>query len=187
MNMRRTMTAGFIALLLAGCGVSGNFRHDPGYAAFGRPGPLVGQRELGLSLGPLPLALARFVMADDEEIGAILQELRAVRVYVYDVTRDSESVARHLREVQADLIADGWLPLVTVKDGTEQVAVLLRAGEEGRNRGLAVIVHDSTETVLVNLIGNVRLDLVGSYLAELDVATPPIELDPATLRAARGE
>jgi hypothetical protein len=39
--------------------------------------------------------------------------------------------------------------------------VLLQPAEHGRNgnRGLAVLVQDRSEVVLVNLIGNVRLDL----------------------------
>jgi hypothetical protein len=61
--------------------------------------------------------------------------------------------------------------------------VLLRADEAGRHRGLAVISQDPTEVVLVNLIGNVRLDLFTQYMTELGVETPGIEIDPQTLRA----
>jgi hypothetical protein len=60
---------------------------------------------------------------------------------------------------------------------------LLRPGTGGANRGLTVIVQEPTEIVLVNLIGNVRLDLFNDYMAEVEVDTPPIEIDPATLQA----
>ena len=46
-----------------------------------------------------------------------------------------------------------------------------------------MIVQDAQEVVLVNLIGNVRLDLFADYMAELDVDTPGIEIDPQTLAA----
>ena len=60
---------------------------------------------------------------------------------------------------------------------------MLRPDDNGRNHGMAVIVQDPTEVVLVNLIGNVRLDLFGEYMAELDIDAPPIEIDPQTLEA----
>ena len=88
--LARTVAAALAALLIAGCGITGNFRHDPGYAAFGEPGPLAEDRELGISLGPLPLAFARLVLDDDPEVGPILKDLRAVRVYSYGATRDAE-------------------------------------------------------------------------------------------------
>lgn len=179
----RALVAGGLALLLAGCGITGNFRNDPGYAAFGSPGPLATDRELGISVGPLPLKLARWVLDDDPELEPLLQNLRAVRVYSYEVTDDAEAVASRVRATHADLLGKGWLPVATVREADDLVAVLLRPGERGGNAGLAVIVTDPEEVVFVNLIGDVRLDLVNEYLADLDVDTPPIEIDPATLQA----
>jgi hypothetical protein len=181
--LARTVTAALAALLLAGCGITGNFRHDPGYAAFGEPGSLAEDREFALSLGPLPLAFARLVLDDEPEVEPILQELKAVRVYAYDVTRDAESTAQQVRAMRSRLLDDGWIALITVRDDAEETAVLLRPDDGGRNRGLAVIVQDAQEVVLVNLIGNVRLDLFADYMAELDVDTPGIKIDPQTLAA----
>ncbi len=39
-------------LVLAGCGVTGNFRHDPGYAEFGSLKRLHSESEFGLRWGP---------------------------------------------------------------------------------------------------------------------------------------
>lgn len=181
--LARTVAAALAALLIAGCGITGNFRHDPGYAAFGEPGSLAEDREFGLSLGPLPLAFARLVIDDDPEIEPFLKDLRAVRVYSYDVTGNAESTARQVRAIQSRLVDDGWIALITVREHAEQTAVLLRPDSGGRNRGLAVIVQDPQEVVLVNLIGNVRLDLFADYMAELDVDMPGIEIDPQTLAA----
>jgi len=180
----RELAIGFGALLLAGCGISGNFRHDLGYAAFDSPGALAVHRDFGLSLGPAPLALARLFLDDEEpELGAILKDLRAVRVYVYDGVPDGERMAGQLRGVESKLVEDGWRAIATIRDGTDRVSVLLRPGSDGRNHGMAVIVQDPTEVVLVNLIGNVRLDLFAEYMAELNVDTPRIDIDPQTLEA----
>lgn len=183
--LRLTLTVATLALLLTGCGITGNFRNDPGYAEFGSPGPLDTDREFGLSLGPLPLGLARWVFDDDDEFGPMLKELRAVRVYTYGVTHDPEDVAQRIKDMQSGLVEDGWLTIVTVREENELVSVLLQPAEHGRNgnRGLAVIVQDPSEVVLVNLIGNVRLDLFAEYMVDLDVEMPRIEIDPETLQA----
>ena len=182
--LRLTLIVATLALL-TGCGITGNFRNDPGYAEFGSPGPLDTDREFGLSLGPLPLGLARWVFDDDEEFGPMLKELRAVRVYTYEVAHDPEDVARRIKDMQSGLLEDGWLTIITVREENELVSVLLQPAESGRNgnRGLAVIVQDPSEVVLVNLIGNVRLDLFAEYMADLDVEMPRIEIDPTTLQA----
>jgi uncharacterized protein DUF4252 len=181
--MRRLTIIATVTLLLTGCGITGNYRSDPGYAEFGSPGPLDTDLEFGLSLGALPLGIARFILDDDPEIGPLLRELRAVRVYTYEVNRDAEDVAQRLQAVHSELVADGWLPIVKVREDNENVSVLLQPAEHGRNgnRGIAVIVQDSSEVVLVNLIGNVRLDQFAEYMVDLEVELPHIEIDPETL------
>lgn len=174
------------ASLLAGCGVSGNFRHEPGYAEFDASGPLAANREIGLSFGPLPLALARLVLDDEPEIKSALRELRGVRVEVYDAIHDGERVERQLHTIQAGLLDDGWVALASIRDDDSRVTVLLRPDTDGEgNRGLAVMVQEPDELVLVNLIGNVRLDQLASYMAELDVNVPGIDIDPRQLGVGR--
>jgi hypothetical protein len=171
------------SLLLSACGITGNFRNDPGYAAFGSPGFLVTDRELALSLGPLPLRVARWLLDDDPEIGPLLKQLRAVRIYTYEVSGHADEVARRVGDIHTALIDDGWLSVVAVREHDELTSVLLRPTSDGSNRGLTVIVQDPSEVVLVNLIGNVRLDLFNDYMREIDVEAPQIEIDPATLQA----
>jgi hypothetical protein len=180
--LARSSALGFGALLLAGCGITGDYRRDPGYAAFDSAAAFAEHREVGLSLGPTPLALARWV-ADEEDprAGAILAELRAVRVYVYEGIPDSERMTKHLRGIESGLLDDGWRSVATVREDDSRVSVLLRPNGSGGSHGLAVIVQEPKELVLVNLIGNVRLDLVADYMAELDIDTPKIVIDPQTL------
>lgn len=170
--------------LLAGCGVTGNFRHDPGFAAFGPLHRLQSESDFSISLGPLPLELARWMLDDDEpELGPLLDELKGIRVYTFEALRHPEEVADEIERVKHDLLAEGWISVITVREHAEVVSVLLRPGERGRNRGLTVIAQEPDELVLVNLIGNVRLDLFADYMAELDVEMPPVEIDAATLQA----
>lgn len=179
--LRRAIATGLGVVLVAGCGISGDFRRDPGYAAFDAADELAERREVGLSLGPAPLALARlFVENEEPEIGAILRELRAVRVYVYEDLPDDERTGQQLRGIESGLLDEGWRAIAKIRDGSDRVSVLLRPGESGRTHGVAVIVQDSNEVVLVNLIGNVRLDLLSAYMAELNIDTPKLDIDPKT-------
>ena len=170
-------------LLLAGCGITGNFRHDPGYADFSSFERLETESDFDISLGPLPLQIAKWVLHDDEDVGPLIRELRAVRVYTYDGLADPAQAEANVAKLTAELTEGGWLHVVAVRDAEETTSVLLRPDKDFSHRGLTVIVQEPDEVVLVNLIGNVRLDFINGYMAEIDVDVPQLEIDPATLQA----
>jgi hypothetical protein len=168
--------------LLTACGFTGNFRHDPGYADFGSLQRLDAESDFGLSLGPLPLQIAKWVTHDDEEVGPFLRELRAVRVYTFEGIEDSNQVATGVEKLRGELGHDGWLAVAAVRDGEERISVFLRPDRNFEHHGLAVVIEEPDEVVLVNLIGNIRLDFINGYMAELDVDVPQIVIDPAIAR-----
>ena len=186
--LERTLILGASSLLLVGCGITGNFRHDPGYADFGALQRLDSESDFGISLGPLPLKIAAWGISlseDDEEIGTFLRELRAVRVYTFEgVAEDPEKVATDVKKVTADLAAKGWLNVAAVREDSELTSVFLRPDKNFAHHGLVVVIQEPDEVVLVNLIGNIRLDFIDGYMADLDLDVPPIEIDPSTLQAA---
>ena len=169
--------------LLAACGITGNFRHDPGYVDFGSLQQLDAESDFGISLGPLPLQIAKWVTNDDEEIGPFLRELRAVRVYTFDGIADSKQVADGIEKLRVELADEGWLNVATVREDEELTSVFLRPDKDFAHHGLAVILQEPDEVVLVNLIGNIKLDFINGYMADLDVEAPQIVIDPATLQA----
>lgn len=188
--LARTLTLGASSLLLAGCGITGNFRHDLGYADFGALQHLPADSHIRLSLGPVPLKIAAWgidLAEDDEdaqEVGSFLRELRAVRVYTFDgVEEDPAEVESGVKELTAELARDGWLNIAVVRDESELTSVFLRPDKNFTHHGLVVVVQEPDEVVLVNLIGNIRLDFIDGYLADLDVHVPPIEIDPAALES----
>src|SRR5262245_10301868 len=118
--LERLLTLGASSLLLAGCGITGNFRNDPGYADFGALQHLPADSHIGLSLGPLPLKIANWALKEDEDVGPFLRELRAVRVYTFEgVEADPESVESGVKELAAELARDGWLNIVAVREESE--------------------------------------------------------------------
>jgi hypothetical protein len=182
--LARTLILGASVWVLGGCGITGNFRNDPGYADFSSLRRLEAESDIGISLGPLPLEIAKWALHDDEDVGPFLRELRAVRVYTFDGVADAAEAATGVEQIAADLTGDGWLHVIAVREGDEVTSVFLRPGSNFTHRGLAVVVQEPNEVVLVNLIGNVKLDLIAGYMQELDVEMPPLAIDPATLQAA---
>jgi hypothetical protein len=184
----RTLILGASSLLVAGCGITGNFRNDLGYADFGALQRLDSESDFAISLGPLPLKIAAWGISlseDDEEIGSFLRELRAVRVYTFEgVEEDPEKVAADVKKVAAELAANGWLNIAAVREESELTSVFLRPDKNFTHHGLVVIVQEPDEVVLVNLIGNIRLDFFGGYMADLDIDVPPIEIDPSMIQAS---
>ncbi len=163
--------------VLSACGVSGNLRNDPGFAAFESPGIHDSDREFALSLGPLPLRLARAVMDDDPDAAAMLRQLRAVRIYVYEIDGDAERVREKLESNAAGLTEQGWMPVVTVREDDELLSALVKMGQDNQIRGLVVIAQDHEEVIFVNLIGRLRPESFNDLLSEFDVNLRDINID----------
>jgi hypothetical protein len=166
------------AVLAAGC-VLGNFRGNPGYAAFGSPGVEDTNRDFALSLGPLPLKLARFFTKDDPELATLLHDVKAVRVYTYEVSGDAARVMERMEAVRKRLVADGWEQIVAVRDDGEVVSALVKMDGSASIRGVAVIVQDHEDVTLVNVIGRIQPETFGTLMTELHVGVPPVTLAAA--------
>jgi hypothetical protein len=166
-------------LALGACGFTGNLRFNPGYAELGSPGIVDTDRSFGLSLGPLPIRLARVFLADDPEISGILKDVKGVRVYTYEVDGDAERVNANMEESRGRLVERGWQPVVAVREDGGLVTALVRMDDEDeRIRGLVVMVQDDEELVLVNVIGNLAPETFAFAMAELDIELPTMAFAP---------
>jgi hypothetical protein len=173
--LRAIRVLGLVAVcaLLSNC-VFGGLRANPGYASFGSPGFRDTDRELAISLGPLPIKLARLITRGDPEIEPMLRGLKAVRVYTYDVDGDVERVQKRMEDVRASLITEGWDQVVAVRDDGELVTALLKMDKRNAIRGMAVVVQDHEEIVLVNVIGDIRPESFSAVMTQLDLELPTI-------------
>lgn len=184
------MRAGFIVLVaatsvlaLAACGFTGNLRFNPGYAELGSPGVADTDRSFRISLGPLPIKLARLFVADDPEISGILKDVKGVRVYTYEVDGDAERVNARMEESRGRLVSRGWQPVVAVRDDGGLVTALVRMDDDAadeRIRGLVVMVQDEEEVVLVNVIGKLAPETFAFAMAELEIELPTVALGERT-------
>ena len=164
-----------MASLLSACGITGNLRGNPGYANFDSPGLMITDRTTAISVGPLPIRLARAFVDDDPETRAILRDLKAVRVYVYDVEQYPDRIRQRLNNNVADLNRDGWQSVVSINDDDEMTEILIREKNE-KIRGMVVMSSDGDEIVMVNLIGDLKPAMFNSYIDEVDVDVD-VEID----------
>jgi hypothetical protein len=173
------LTLVFVLVLLGGCGFTGNLKGDPGFAAFDSPGLMATDRVIALSLGPVPLRLARIILDEDEdpEAAMLLKELDAVRVYVYEIDRSPALVKQRMDSTAKRLQESGWQPVVAVRGDGELVRVMFRMQGDELIRGMVVMVQDDEELVLINLIGDLRPELFNSYMSELDIEAPAVEIE----------
>lgn len=184
-SARVLVAAGALAML-AGCGITGNYRMNPGFANFS-PGIRDTDREFALSLGTLPLKIAKALTKDDPELSVILQDIKAVRVYVYAVDGHPLRVRERIERSRARLLDDGWNSAVAVRDDGEFATALVRTEEQDRIQGLAVMMQDSEEVVLINLIGDIRPETFEMVIAEMGIEIPRtvVKLDGQTDRPPR--
>ena len=169
------VTAGVLAL--GACGFTGNFRFNPGYADLRSPGLRDTNRAFALSLGPLPIRMARVFVADDPELSGILDDLKGVRVYIYDVDGNVDRVGGRIQAARTRLIEAGWQPVVAVRDDGGLASALVRLDEEPNvMRGLVVMFQDDEEVVFVNLIGAIKPETFALAMNELGVDVPTMAL-----------
>ncbi len=173
----RTVTLATGLLALGACGFTGNFRMNPGYADLRSPGMLDTDRDFALSLGPLPLRIARAFVHDDPELSGMLRALKGVRVYIYDVDGDVERVYGRIEAARGRLVAEGWHPVVAVREDGGVASALVRLDQEPNvMRGLVVMFQDEEEVVFVNLIGSIEPETFALAMSELGIDVPMMAL-----------
>lgn len=175
MNVKSLIIIALAACSLAGCGITGNLYGNPGFADFDSPGLMDTDRTTAISLGPLPLRLARAVIDDDPEAEAVLKGLKAIRVYVYEIDRRADRVHERLNENSRQLNRQGWQTVVRVNEADESTHVLIRE-RQGRIRGMAVLSSDGDELVMINMIGTLDPNMLAAYMGQVDVDVDVPEL-----------
>jgi len=160
-----------VLLSLGGCGFTAP-RHADGYAELGSLGVRDVDRSFSLSIGPALLRFAASHIDDDPELRDLLRSLDGVRIRIYEVDGDPARVALRLDRIAGKLGADGWTPVVLVRDGDSETRMLVRE-IDGRICGLTLLsLDDDAEVVVINLIGDIRPERFGDVMLALDVEAP---------------
>jgi hypothetical protein len=170
--MTRTATVVASLILMTGlAGAQGPGAGDLGYVSIETLGLLDPARvEVNINLtGAMLQALAASSEGSDADLAQLLQDVRRIRVLAGPMAAgDPETLVQSFRSAVDRLESEGWIKLVSVREeGIEEVAVLsLESGN--LIHGLAVLVLDGDEGVLVNMVGEMRPEVMGRLLGSLD-------------------
>lgn len=161
-----------VLTLLSAC--SFGSRGHAGYADFSRISGHEAEKVMDLSLGPLLLGIARMATEDDPETQAILQDLRGVRIRSYEWRQDTPALAARVDRIAAELGQQGWSPVVQINDKEERLHLLIKTRDE-RMQGMALVIMEQQELVLLNLMGSFDPDRTGEMVAGLGMDLPGVD------------
>lgn len=157
-----------VTLMLTGCGLTAP-RGNEGFADLDSLGVSDTDHVLSLSVGPTLLHFAANHIEEDPETQALLRSLEGVRVRIYEIDGDASRVAGRMDRMSSKLQDDGWEAVMTIREGSEQVHMLMRL-VDGRICGMTVLVSDGeSEAVIVNLMGEIQPEQFSEVMVALDV------------------
>lgn len=170
----RLTVIGLSFFLISACGITAP-RSNEGYADLESLGMHDTDRVMNLSIGPTLLYFAARFIDDEPEIRELLQSLDGVRVRIYEIDGDASRVASRIYGMSQNLQADGWEPVVLVREENEETHMLLRT-LGGRISGMTVLTSDGeSEAVVVNLMGEIQPEQFGNVMVALDVDAPGVD------------
>jgi hypothetical protein len=120
----------------------------------------------------LPGSLLKLVAAVDPELGKLVAGLELLQAVVIE-TGDGElsgRLAGQLAKTESSLLKQGWVRLAKIKEGNENVAVLVISDDEAIH-GLTVLVSDTGEGsfVFANVVGMIDLAAIRQLGEHMDI------------------
>jgi hypothetical protein len=130
--------------------------------------------EQTLKLGWSVLSTQR--STDEAKIRELLKGLKGVYVKVLEFDKDNAYSQSDLEDVRTQLRAPGWVRIVNVRskrDGDNVEAYLMSDGD--KIQGVGVIVANSHEVAIVNVVGPIDLEKIGELEGQFGI--PRLGLD----------
>lgn len=165
--MKRTTLTLFVILAVAtvgGAATQAEIEGHPGYFALEELGLLDREAiEIDVNLSGAMLRLVSGATEEgDPEFSSLMSGLLRIRVLVGRPSdADSASIASALDDAASRLEADGWQAIVKIRDGYENIRLLVRDSGE-TIEGLTVLMGDGDEeVVLVNIVGEIDPEALG--------------------------
>jgi len=170
MTMKTLLSGTFAAgLWLASTTINfGAETHPPGFVDFSKITELASESTVDIHLkGPLLSMIGRIAESSEGEAAALLRKLKLVRVKVFKLDdRNRAEIQKRMQAVRAELEAQNWEQVVSVREKNDDVGVYLKTKGEESIEGLVVTVIDGKgEAVFVNIVGEIRPEQL-SMLAE---------------------
>jgi hypothetical protein len=168
-----------LCVMLGACGITAP-RRAAGFADLESLGVRDTDRTMTISIGPALLHFAANHVDDDPETAQLLRSLDGVRIRIYRIDGDAARVAGRISRMSLRLQADGWQPVLLLREQQEEVHMLLKE-RNGSICGMTVLAADGeAEAVVINLMGDIQPARFGDVMLALDIDAPGLrEVAPA--------
>lgn len=140
-------------------------------------------QSVDISLGPSLLQLAGGVIGEDGDangaaVNDLIKGLKGIYVRSYTFDRPGEYSVADVKALQAQLLAPGWIPVVSthdIKRGEHVDIYLLRDGDH--TDGVAIIAAEPRELTIVNIVGPIDLARLARLQGQFGVPRVGIAMD----------
>ena len=120
---------------------------------------------------PLLNMITNLIRSEDEEAAEFISKLMRVTVNVFESDDiDVDQVAASMSTMAEDLDSAGWDRVVRVREDESHVDIYFRlAPDADVIYGIAIMVAEPGETVLVNIVGDISTDDISAFGRRFDL------------------
>jgi hypothetical protein len=128
---------------------------------------------VNVTIGPLPLAISRWFMRDDDPDSAavkgMLKGVKSVNVRHYEFAEDFVYSQSDLDAVRSQLSGKGWSSLAQVRDKlkNEDVDVYV-AMDKDEITGFTIVASEPREFTIVNIVGTLDMAQVQAFRKQME-------------------
>lgn len=142
----------------------------PGYVDLGSLNAIYGEPRVMINIGGPLMELLRIAAqnSDDPEAAALMQDLRGVRINIYNTGGNQAPALEQMGQAKATLEAMQWQPFVQVQEEGEHVQMFTKVEGE-KMQGMAIMVVNAEEAVFLNILGEIDPAQVGRVVDQLNV------------------
>jgi len=125
--------------------------------------------------GAMLRLIGKVAADDDPEFAQIMDNLEAIRVQIAPVERlQADEIRQGLDTGVAMLENRGWYRMVLTREEGEEVHIYGRESD-GDLHGLTVLAMEDDEVIILNLVGRIDPDQLGSLMTGLDLPEVSVE------------
>jgi len=125
--------------------------------------------------GAMLRLIGKVAADDDPEFAQVMNNLEAIRVQIAPTDHlQADAIRKGLDNGVAMLEKMGWYRMVLTRDEGEEVHIYGRE-DEGDLQGLTVLAIEDEEVIVLNLVGRIDPDQLGSLMSGLDLPEVTVE------------
>ena len=175
MKIFKNLLAPFFCLSLipVALAAGSDLESHPGYVDFSTLTAIAAiEPTVEISLkAPLLILITNLIRNEDEEAAEFISKLMRVTVNVFESDDiDVDQVAASMSTMAEDLDSAGWDRVVRIREDESHVDIYFRlAPDADVIYGIAIMVAEPGETVLVNIVGDISTDDISAFGRRFDL------------------